>query len=84
MLMYLSRKNALFKELERAKFPLPPEGKGYILVRDANIGPRAWDTLNTWAQGRYDYLELVKYLKKLERPVPGSGKHLEGFTAWVA
>ena len=74
MLMCFSRKNALFKEMERAKFPLPAEGKGYILLRDAQIGPRAWDTMNTRTQGSYDYKTVAKYLRRLERPVPGSGR----------
>ena len=64
MLMYLSRKNGLFKEMERAKFNLPSEGKGYLLLRDAMLGPRAWDTINTWTQGSYDYALVQKCMKK--------------------
>ena len=46
-----SRKNGLFKEMDRAKFPLPNEGKGYLLLRDAMLGPRACGTINTWTHG---------------------------------
>ena len=54
-------------------------------MRDASIGPRAWDTMNSWTHSSYELATVVKYLKKLERPIPGSGKHLEGsLTAWVA
>ncbi len=50
----------------------------YILLRDAMLGPRAWDALNTGTQGDYECIQLVKLFNKLERPVPGSGKPLEG------
>ena len=82
--MHCSRKNTMFKELERAKVILPSEFKGYLMMRDAQIGPRAWDTINGWSKQTYDYKSIVGYLKKLERPVPGSGKHLEGLSAYVA
>ena len=65
MIMYCSRKNTMFKELERAKVVLPNEFKGYILMRDAQIGPRAWDTINGWTRQSHDYKTIMSCLKKL-------------------
>ena len=86
MILYTQRKEKLFKELDRAlKIDLPDDFKAYVLLRDAHLGPKAWDTLNTWTKGDWNYDTIRGWLKKLERPIPGSGgKHLEGLTAWVA
>ena len=85
MLLYIARKNTLCRELERAKCSLPSEVKGYMMLRDAQIGPRAWDQINGWTKGNWEHTEVVKCLKRLERPVPGSGQKIDGgLTAWVA
>ena len=74
MVMYCSRKNTLFKELERAKVVLPDEMKGYLTIRDAQIGPRAWDTINGWTQQSYGYKTIVSSLKKVRKASARRGK----------
>ena len=55
LMIYASRKNALFKDLDRAKCVLPNDAKGYFLLKDATISGTAWDTITTWTRGSYDY-----------------------------
>ena len=79
MLQYVARKRTLFAELDRAKCPLPSQAKGYIMLRDSQIGNRAWDTIETWTRGTYQVADIATNLRKLERPVPGRGGTHMGF-----
>ena len=64
MLQYVSRKKVLLNDLERAKCPLPSNAKGYIMLRDANLPERAWDTLEGWTRGSYELKEIAYSLRK--------------------
>ena len=82
MLQYVARKRTLFAELDRAKCPLPNQAKGYIMLRDAQLSNRAWDTIETWTRGTYQIADIANNLRNLERPVPGrTGTHMgfDGF-----
>ena len=84
MIQYCVRKSTLFKELDRAKCVLPDNAKAYILLRDAKLNDKARDTIETWTKGEYQYLDMQKQLKKLERPVPGTNSsHIVGLTGIV-
>ena len=48
MLQYISRKKTLLDELEKAKCPLPSHFKGYVMMRNAKLPDKAWDTIETW------------------------------------
>ena len=74
MLQYCQRRNTLFKKLDKEGWVIPPKVKAYILLRDARLPDKARDLIEMWTQGEYDYEPMVKYLKKLERPVPGSNQ----------
>ena len=75
----------LLGELTRAKCALPSNAQGYILLRDAGLSDRAWDTVETWTTGTYDVATVAQALRKLERPMPGrSGSTLSGMTGLVA
>ena len=85
MVQYISRKKVLFNELEKAKCPLPSNAKGYLLLRDAKISERAWDMIDTWTRGTYEFNDILEALRKLERPVPGRSKsHLAGMSGYVS
>ena len=71
MIQYVARKNTPLKELERVECVLPSAARGYLLMQDAGLSPQAWDTMETWLKGSYEYSEIVENLKKLERPLPG-------------
>jgi len=84
MIQYVSRKKMLFNELDRAKCVLPPTAKGYIMLRDAQLSDRAWDTIETWTTGSYELSDIATYLRKLERPIPGkTHSHLTGLSGFV-
>ena len=66
MLQFISRKKTLISELEKAECPLPSPFKGYILMRDAKLPDKAWDTMDTWSHGTYEYDEVATNLRKLD------------------
>ena len=77
MVQYVARKRTLLNELTRAKCELPSVALGYIMLRDANLPERSWDTVETWTKGTYELQEIATALRRLERPVPGKpGSHL--------
>ena len=83
MIQYVARKRTLLQELTRVKCDLPPQALGYILLRDAGLNERAWDTVETWTKGSYDVGEIATALRRLERPVPGrTGSHVAGMTGF--
>ena len=45
MVQYVSRKRTLPNDLDRTKCVLPSSAKGYVLLRDAQLSDRAWDTI---------------------------------------
>ena len=53
-------------------------------MRDAKLPDKAWDTMDTWSHGTYEYDEVATNLRKLERPVPGRGgaSHLTGLSGF--
>ena len=69
MLVYTSRKTALFRHLANACIPFPTEAKGYIMMRDAKISANSWDTFQTWNKLE----DVAETLSPLERPAPGHG-----------
>lgn len=69
MIQYLTHKNVLLKELDRAQCVSPDNAKGYIMMRDSNLPASAWDTVENWSQGTYGHKGICTYLKKLERPI---------------
>ena len=46
MIQYVARKKQLIQELDRTHCVPPDTAKGYILLRDALLPDRAWDTRN--------------------------------------
>jgi len=81
MVQYVARKKTLLAEPTRAKCPLPSNALGYILLRDAHLPERAWDTIDNWCKGEYDLATVATNLRKLERPIPGrGGSHLAGMS----
>ena len=84
MIQYISRKKILFRKLRKASITVPDEMLGYLMLRDANLSERARDVIETWTLGDYDLETIEKYLKKLERPVPGNhGTHITGLAGLV-
>ena len=84
MLQYCTRRNTLFKQLAKEGWEIPELPKGYILLRDANLPDKARDLIEMWSGGIYNYTEMQQYLKRLERPMPGSGgMRLTGLTAFL-
>ena len=84
MVQYTARKRILLNELDRAKCVLPSNAKGYIVLRDAHLSDKAWDMIDTWTQGSYDFETVQTALRKLERPVPGTNRtHLSGFSGFM-
>jgi len=84
MIQYISRKKTLLNELDRAKCPLPSNAKGYLMLRDAGLPEKAWDTVETWTHGAYELPEIVTSLRKLERPIPGKGTtHIAGMSGFI-
>ena len=73
MLQYTIRRDKLFKQLTKEGWEVPSLAKGYILLRDAHLPEKARDLIEMWTSGVYEYAEIQKYLKRLERPVPGAG-----------
>merc|ERR1712051_1058847 len=83
MIQYIARKRTLLQELARVKCQLPPQALGYIMLRDAGLSDRAWDTVETWTKGSYDIGEVATALRRLERPIPGRpGAHLSGMAGF--
>ena len=84
MLQYCLRRDKLFKKLAKEGWSIPETAKGYILLRDAHLPDKARDLIEMWTAGDYEYTAMQKYLKKLERPVPGTGgQRVTGLTAFV-
>ena len=84
MVQYVARKRTLLNELSRSKCELPSNAQGYIMLRDASLSERAWDTVETWTEGDYDAARLAQCLRKLERPIPGrGGTRLSGLSGYV-
>jgi len=84
MLPYCIRRDKLFKQLEKEGWTIPAEAKGYILLRDSHLPEKARDLIEMWSGGDYTYPGMQKYLKKLERPVPGSGgQRITGLIGFV-
>ena len=73
MLDYTQRKKTLFQDLDKAKCVLPSLAKGYILLKDAKLSDKARDVFEGWTEGEYEYDKVFKNLRKLERPIPGTG-----------
>ena len=85
MLQYISRKKTLLNDLRKAMgSDLPSDFKGYMLLRDCKLPEKAWDTIDTWTHGEYDYDLISTNLRKLDRPVPGRGgvTHLTGLSGF--
>ena len=74
MLSYVMRRDKLFKLLAKEGWDIPNAARAYLLRRDAHLPDKASELIEMWSAGRYDYDEMVTLLKKLERPVPGSGQ----------
>ena len=70
-MQYISRKLALYRELERTGGKLPENIKGYMILRDAHLSDKQWEQINTWTQCDYEYDQVIMYLKRLDRPQPG-------------
>ena len=75
MLQYCIRRDKLFKQLTKEGWEIPSIAKGYVLLsrRDAHFPEKARDFIEMWCFGNYEYADMQKYLKRLERPVPGAG-----------
>ena len=69
MLQYCIRPDKLFKSLTKEGWDIPPAAKGYILFRDAHIPENARGLIEMWSGGDYEYPDMQRFLKKLERPI---------------
>ena len=65
MLQYVARKRTLFQELTRVQCELPSQALGYLMLRDAGLNERAWDTVETWTKGSYELTEIAVALRRL-------------------
>ena len=72
MLKYVTRRHISFNELTKEGWDIPPLAKGYILMRVANLLDKARDLVEMSSGGDYKYEGMQRYLKRLERPIPGS------------
>ena len=82
MIQYVARKRTLLQELSRVGCQLPSQAAGYIMMRDAGLSDRAWDTVETWTRGSYEVTEIATNLRKLERPMPGRPGGQMGMTGF--
>ena len=68
--MYVQRKTRSFEELKRrANITLPDLLKGYMMLRDAHLSEKAWDTFSTWTENKIDFdnvLATKSAIKKIE------------------
>ena len=70
--MYVQRKTRSFDELKRrANIVLPDLLKGYMMLRDAHLSEKAWDSFSTWTENKITFDTVCENHKKLERPVIG-------------
>ena len=56
-----------------------------MLLRDARLPDKSWDTIETWSKGTYELETIKDSLRKLERPVPGRGgkTHIVGLAGYA-
>ena len=73
MLQSCIRRDKLFNQLAKAGLDIPSTANGYILLRDVHLPETARDLIEMWTSGNYEYAEMQKYFKRLERPVLGAG-----------
>ena len=72
------------QKLAKEGWEVPSLAKGYILLKDAHLPDKARDLIEMWSGGVYEYADMQKWLKRLERPIPGSGGlRLTGLTAFT-
>ena len=69
-------------DMGRRGCQLPPNFRGYIILRDALLTDRAWDIVEQWTEGSYDQEKVIAALKRLERPRPGGGGTTMGFSGF--
>mgnify|MGYP003323956860 CR=1 FL=1 len=83
MLPYCTRRDTHFKKLAKEGWEIPSLAKGYVLMRDAHLNDKARDLIEMWSEGIYEYKDMQQWLKRLERPVPGTGgQRMLGVTAY--
>ena len=83
MIQYVTRKKQLIVELEKADSKLTKTFKGYTILRDALLPDSVRNVMESWLQGNYDMDNVNSNLRKLERPIPGTGgSHLTGLTGF--
>ena len=84
MLQYCHRRHTLFKHLKKEGWEIPDIPMGYILYRDARLTDSGRDLIEIWSQGEYGYEKMQVWLKKLERPIPGTNKtRMSGTVGYV-
>ena len=69
MVNYIARKRVLIRDMEK-HFTLPTELKGYMTLREAKLNDTAWDTVENWTEGKYDFDGVCEKHRKLEFPFP--------------
>ena len=63
LIQYISRKKTLMNDMDRHGCQLPSNFRGYIILRDALLTDRAWDTVEQWTEGSYDQEKVITALK---------------------
>ena len=71
LISYIARRKDRFNKLGKEGWSIPDEVKGYLLYRDAHLPDKCRELIELWTEGSYDWTEMQKHLKKLERPIPG-------------
>ena len=75
MVTYIARRRTRFEKLKKEGWTIPEKEKGYFLYRDSNLPEKARELVEIWSGGEYDWDSMCKFLRKLERPVPGATVH---------
>ena len=84
MVQYISRKSTLFNALAKAECVLPEAVKGYLLMRDAKLSDKAWDTVETWTENKYEWTTVTTALRKLGTSCGGTRRITGDRYVWLS
>ena len=71
LVSYIARRKDRFNKLKKEGWTIPDDVKGYLLYRDAHLPEKCRELIELWTGGEYDWEEMQRWMKKLERTVPG-------------
>ena len=67
LLSYTATMTPKFADLKREGVSLPSEAQGYIQFKHAKLSEKGSDMIKTWTRGNYEYVNMVKALRKLDK-----------------